>query len=181
MLHMSLVALAFAATALAASGCSESSKTGSTAAATATVSAAQVAATPPPTVPPAKVATGTPLTRSELIAQAEAVCTRVNAKSSALVANNVQEFTRTFPQLAIYNRTEAAELSKLVPPAAMAHVWVRMIDDLQLHSQYVSEVARDLEQKNKIAATRFVQANKVIENLVETAKQAGFDHCSKLS
>lgn len=174
MLHTQLAALALAATALAASGCG-SSKTSSSASSSA-------AATPPATTATATTpAAGQPLTRAVLIEKGDAICARANTKTSIMTVTSIKDFTRVYPQVAIYNRTEATELGKLVPPSSLAHDWAQMINDLNLHSRYANEVARDIEQKSAKAGRNFELANNALSQLIETGKRDGFAHCSKLS
>ncbi|HXQ01078.1 MAG TPA: hypothetical protein VN845_13565 [Solirubrobacteraceae bacterium] len=182
MLNMHLVAAAFAVTALVASGCGGSSKTTTTGTTTAAnVSSTETTTQATTTAPTVKIATGTPLTRATLIADAEAICAKANAKTSVLVVSSINALTRTYPQIAIYNRTEAGELAKLVPPTTMVPTLTTMIDDLNLHSQYLLVAVHDIEQKSKSIAQGLIAANKFILNLLTTARQAGFDHCGKLS
>lgn len=182
MLNMYLVAATFAVTALVASGCGGSSKTTSTTTTTAaSVSSTETATQPTITAPTVKLATGTPLTRTALIANAEAICAKANAKTSVLTVSSIQALARTYPQIAIYNRTEAGELAKLVPPAAMVQPLTTMINDLELHSQYLIVAAHNVEQKNKSIVQGLLAANKFVLNLLHTARQAGFNHCGKLS
>jgi hypothetical protein len=170
-------ALTLATTALAASGCGGSSKTGSTEATTAATSPTTPATTAATTHP-----TGTPLTRAALIAKGDAICARANAKTSVLTANSVQAFARVYPQIAIYNRTEAAELGRIVPPPSLAGDWARMIADLEQHSRYIDEVAHDIDtHADRAIAHPFSQAGTLIADLIETGKRDGFAHCSKLS
>lgn len=184
MLHMHFAATAFAVTALAASGCGGSSKGASTttaANASSTETNATTATSPPVTTPTVNFATGTPLTRAAFISHADAICAKTNAKTRVLVASSIQGLTRTYPQIAIYHRTEAGELAKLVPPASMTQTLTTMVDDLDLHSQYLIVAVHDIEQKSKSIAQGLLAANKFIVNMLDTARQAGFNHCGKLS
>jgi hypothetical protein len=182
MLKMHLVAAAFAVTALVASGCGGSSKTTTTGPTTAAnVSSTETTTQTVTTTPTVKVATGAPLSRATLIADAEAICAKANAKTSVLTVSSIPALARTYPQIALYNRTEAGELAKLVPPAAMVPTLTAMIDDLNLHSQYLIVAAHDVEQKSKSIVQSLLAANKFVLNLLHTTKQAGFNHCGKLS
>jgi hypothetical protein len=191
MLHMQLAALVLAATTIAASGCGESSKSTSTAtqASSTGASAATTAATPttatstvalPAPTAPIKVATGTPLARAQFIAAADAICARTNTKLAADVIVTKKEFGRVLPQVAIYDRTETNELSKLVPPAAMAHIWAHMLKDFQSYGEYTSTVARYAQANNFSAASPIInQADDVRRTLSVIAIGQGFKHCSK--
>jgi hypothetical protein len=171
MLQMLLVALALVMTALVATGCGKSSKTATTAAATTTASA--------PTPTPTTVAAGKPLSRSQWLAEGDAICARAKAKTSALSINSVPDFARVYPQIAVYNRAEAAELSKLAPPATMTHDWTRIVNNIKLHAKYVSEVAQHVRAKEEKAAGKpFHLAVVVLEEQLAIAKRDGFKQCS---
>jgi hypothetical protein len=184
MLRKQLAALTLAAVTFATAGCGGSSKTGTdtqTAAATAATGSSS-SAPAAGTTTLAKLATGRPLTRTALIATADKICARTNAKTHALQTESIAGIARTFPQVALYHRNEAIELAALVPPPSMARDWELIVHDLQLHSQYLNEVARAIDRKDQHAATHpFEHANTVINEVIETARRAGFAHCSKLS
>lgn len=189
MLHGLLGALALTATTLAASGCGGSSKAASTASTaastTATTSATAPATDATPQLAPAthvKVATGTPLPRVRFIASADAICARANTKIAAVSVVDKQELARAFPQTAVYEAGEANQLTKLVPPAAMAHDWGLIISDFHRYSEYANVAARDSEAKNIEAAIPLFQpAARIHEQLDAIAKHDGFKHCSELT
>src|SRR5580693_5178516 len=81
--------------------------------------AAQTQAAPPPT----QSTTGRPLTREQLIAQADAICYKVNVKLASTVITSQRDLAQQLPVLAATERNAAAALSKLVPPASMAADW----------------------------------------------------------
>jgi hypothetical protein len=117
-----------------------------------------------------------------LIVKGDAVCARANAKTSVLVANTVQDYARIFPQIALYHRTEAAELAKLSPPASLTHDWRQIVSDLELQSRYVSEAAHEIVQKNEHAAAKhYESANTLLSDVITIGRRDGFAHCSKLS
>lgn len=178
MLCMHLVALALAVTTLTVSSCGGTSKTASTASKAASV-ATTATVTRPTTTTVVTLAKGKPLTHTEWIAKGDTICTRANAKTSALTATSVADFARIFPQVALYNRTEAAELSKLVPPRSFTQDWTQFITELRAHAQYVTEVAQYVQEKNENAAGQpFRLSNVALTQLVAIAKRDGFKRCS---
>jgi hypothetical protein len=125
------------------------------------------------------VAAGKPLSRSQWLAEGDAICARTKAKTSVLTIKSIPDFARIYPQVAIYDRTEAAELNKLVPPATMAHDWTRIVNNIKLYAKYVSEVARHVQAKEQRAAGKpFHLANVVLEELFTISKRDGFKQCS---
>jgi predicted lipid-binding transport protein (Tim44 family) len=183
MLHIRLAALGLVTTALVAAGCGSSSKTSSTqkSAANSAVSTPAVSTPASPPTTKAKLATGKALTKAQLIAKADAICARSNAKTSAIPARSVQDLPRVLPQVAIYNRAEAAELAKLVPPSSLTHDWSQMINDLELHSHYSEEVVQLMKSsKPEAAGQPFHQSTVVLEDLLTRARHDGFKRCSRV-
>jgi hypothetical protein len=179
MLHLQLAALALTASALIASGCGGSSKTTTTTAATTATATTTAATTPSTTTATVKIATGTPLPRAKWIAEGDAICERAKAKTSAQKVQAISDFARVYPLVALYNKTEATELAKLVPPTAMSHDWAQIINALELHARYVSEVARYVGEGNeKSAGQPYHLSTVVLEQMLKTAKRDGFKQCS---
>jgi hypothetical protein len=172
MLYMQLAALALALAALAASGCGGSSKTGSTTAA---------ATTPlPQTATAATVAPGQPLTRAQLIATADAICARTNARRQTVSIITRKDFARVVPEVAVYDNTEANELGKLVPPAPMAHEWAQVLGYFQLYGEYVSRMAEYAQANNlKGFSHLYEQAETLHQKLHDVATRAGFKRCPR--
>jgi hypothetical protein len=177
MLHAQLAALALAATALVASGCGESSKTES--ATTAAVTTTAAAITPAPTTTPITVGTGKPLKRMVWIAKGDSICTRANTKLSSTTAKTTQDFARLLPQAAAYERAEATELSKLVPPADMANDWAQIVAGIQKFSEFSDKAAEYARVDNvNEAAPVFSAMNKIQQEFTTLAKRDGFKECA---
>ncbi|HEV7936503.1 MAG TPA: hypothetical protein VGP18_00580 [Solirubrobacteraceae bacterium] len=194
MSHIRLAALALTAVSLALGGCGGSSKTtASTVAATATTTADSTQATSTTaagaSVPAAtivRVASGTPLTRAQLIAKGDAICAHVNAEVDKVdtqpnvpASVELREVLEGYPKVARYETTETNELSKLVPPAALAHDWGLIVNDFHRYVQYADALASDAEAKNIKAIGPLIQpAEAVHEKLNAIAAHDGFKSCS---
>jgi hypothetical protein len=181
MLHPHLIMLALAAIALSAPGCGGSSHSQSAATAASTTSAATTTttvATPPPPTATVKLASGRPLARAEWIARGEAICTRTNTQLSATTGGE-REYPRVMPQLAVYEWTEAQELSKLVPPRAKTHDWAQIVKNLQLDGDYLNTLASYFQTKNKRAGYKLLEtAERLHEHLNAIARRDGFSECT---
>lgn len=182
MLHLYLTALALVTGALVVTGCGSSSKDSTT-----TVSSAPATTTTAKTVTvsaPAgavKFASGTPLSRAQWIAQGDVICARTNTKTESSTVKSPQEFARVLPQVALYDKTEATELSKLVPPPSKVDDWKKIVNSLQLYGEYTSRVAEYALAKNEEAAHPLVlQGEKIHKQLAAIAKRDGFKACSLL-
>ena len=180
MLRTQFAALTLAVTALAASGCGESSKTTSNSSATTTATASTTGASGP-TTPPAtsvKVATGAPLSRARFIAAADAICAQTNTKLAAVTVITSKEFARQLPEVVIYDTTEISELSKLVPPPALAHDWETILTDFHGFTEDSNLVAQKLKAKDpKTVAPTVTAAQNLHRSLDAIAARDGFRHC----
>lgn len=178
MLRTPFAALALAAAVSAMSGCGGSSKTVSSTAPTTRSGAASTPALPPAT--PVTVATGTPLTRAQLLASADAICARRNARVESVAIQSSADFIRMMPQIAIYNTTQANELSKLVPPASMRSVWTVILTDFHRYGEYMNRLAAYAPQRNPaVLGATLKSSERLRARLDALAKREGFKQCSK--
>jgi hypothetical protein len=169
------VAFVLAATTLAASGCGGSSKATSTPApATSAANTTSSTATEASVKP-----SGKPLSRSELIARADAICYRLNARRSATTIGRPQDYERVVPALASYELAAATEMGKLVPPASMAHDWQQIVAGSRTVAAATGRFHTYAEAKaGTLAHTIDLVLGKGIDELVHAAKRAGFKDCS---
>ena len=180
--------IALTAVAFAASGCGGSSTSTQTTTVASTQPAATTTAQSTATTPvvtthatTVKLATGTPLTRAAFIAKGEAICARTNAELSSSVVKSHQDLLRVLPQAAIYDKTEAQELSRLVPPSALAQSWTQIVNDFQRFGEYsdrVAEYARANDRKSQQSLT--TTAEKLHEKVAALAKRDGFNECAQI-
>jgi hypothetical protein len=183
MLSIYLVIVALATTALAASGCGSSKTVGSVAAPKnlSVTTTPTTVKTPPPTTTTVKLASGKPLTRTTLIGKGDAICARTNSKLSAISVVNRSDFSRVIPQVSIYDNVEFNELSKLVPPASLAHDWKKIINIVHLYGVYVSQIPSYAKSNNYSSAGPLVRLAGIIhKELTVLAKHDGFKQCSQI-
>ncbi len=165
MLHARVATLA-AAIALAVAGCG-SAKTQSQSTATATTTAAVT------------IATGTPLTRAQLLAKADVICERANTKLKTMSARTIPAYVRLLPQMALYYNSEAESLSALVPPASMEPAWKQIVNDVHLYGEYEISTARYAKEKQeKLATHEYKNSVATATQWIATAKTAGFTACA---
>jgi hypothetical protein len=176
------LAVAVCAAAFVATGCGSSkasSNAGSTTAAHTATTTAQAPASPASRQVEISVVSGKPLSRAALIARGDAVCSVANAKLSTSTARTQEDFARMLPQSSSYERTEAVELSKLVPPSSMAADWQHIITDLQKFSELSARAGEYAAVKDFPAALPIaISGNKTQRDMVAIAKQDGFKVCS---
>lgn len=176
-----LAAIGLAAAALTATGCGGSSKNTTTSTTASVVTSATTAAQTKPSTTGAeiKVSSGKPLPRAVWISKGDAICGRVNVKLSTTSAQTQQDFARLLPQSAAYERQEAVELSKLVPPATMRADWQQVVTDLQKFSELSIKAGEYAAVNNFELARPIAKAgNRAQEDMVLVAKRDGFKVCS---
>jgi hypothetical protein len=175
------LALALIATTLVAAGCGSSKNSSATTAATATPTTASVATTPSTATTTTGAATGKALTRSQWIAKGDSICARANTRVSSITIVNAREFARQIPQVALYNRTETGELSRLVPPAPMASDWARILKEYEAYDEYTNRIAQYAQAGNYVSAGPILHiAEKLRAQIAALAKRDGFKQCSKV-
>jgi hypothetical protein len=177
--------LTLAVTALVVSGCGKSGKTTTTAAATTpptTSSAASTATSaelPPGTT--VKVATGTPLTRVQLIAKGDTICARANRLVDTVNVTSKNEALAGFGRALVYEAAEEKELVKLVPPASMAQDWGTIVNDFHRYVEYAEAASREAKAKNVKAIVALIKpAEALHERLNALAARDGFKYCSTI-
>jgi hypothetical protein len=125
------MALALAALALTAAGCGESTK-GSTASRTTT--ATQAASQTTPAAPPKPAESSARVshpTSSQLIAEANSICTQLNNGAHTIHVSSLRSIAATTPKLVGFYQTAITEMKKLTPPASVASDWQAMIADFE--------------------------------------------------
>jgi hypothetical protein len=120
-----------------------------------------------------------PLTRGELIARADLICRRVNAKRAATRIANAGDYARLIPPLAEYLLAAVAEMRKLTPPASMESGWNQIVAYAQESAHSVAEFGQ-YAKANKLNSISMsgagVRAN---ERMLAIAKREGFDDCAR--
>jgi hypothetical protein len=175
MLYKHVIALAVMGTAFAVSGCGESSK------GTSTASQATIAVATGSTGARVTVAEkpGKQLSRSELVAQGDAICYRLNAKRSAITLSRPGDYERLVPPLAAYELAGATEMGRLVPPASMASDWQKMVAGSRTIANATGRFRTYAEANaGKLAHAIDLVLGKGIDELTHAAKHAGFKECS---
>jgi hypothetical protein len=148
-----LAALALAATTLAASGCGGSSK-----------------------------ATTSSLSRSELIAKADAICARVHAEYHANGYTTSQSIAHLAPLVAGDEQTGVDELRALHAPASMVSDWNMIVDVDQIVADNTAKLGQYAKENNLKAATPLYTANlKRQKEALTAAARDGFKECAKAS
>lgn len=170
-----LAALGLMLTTLAASGCGGSTKSPSQA--TPTTQAASTASAEE--VSHAQHQTP-PLTKSQLIAKADTICRRVNAKRASIIIKTPQDFPRLLPGLATYEYAAVVEMRKLTPPASMKTSWQKIITGAKLTADAAAARGKYVTTTNPdgMGPLSLTAAHTAQESLA-LAQREGFHDCSK--
>lgn len=185
MSHARLAALALASISLLAAGCGKSSKSSSNASSAASATPTTASTTTTTTdasrgTATVKAASGRPLTRAQLIARADAICARTDTKLATILVLTTKEFARVLPQIAAYASSEARELSRLVPPANMAHSWSQLLGDFHLYGEYTNTIDGYARANNLHAASPLIdKADALRQETKLLAGREGFKRCSR--
>ncbi|HEY5194654.1 MAG TPA: hypothetical protein VIJ39_12380 [Solirubrobacteraceae bacterium] len=185
MLHARLTALVLATTTLAISSCGEQAKTTSdagtptssvaSAPASSSSSGANEAANAP--ISPK----GGRLTHQELVAKAEAICSRVNKKRATIAVTSLQDYGNVLP-LAADEQTAAEELGRLNPPISMTSDWRTIVSDMQAVG-YDTRKLGEASRANNLASARseITSGNVSLTQMISVAKRNGFKNCATTS
>jgi hypothetical protein len=175
------VSLAVLAAAAALAGCG-SSRTHATASSKATAPTASTVSAQPPS-PTQSSPGGAALTRAQLVASAGAICKLVNAELTAVKAKSasVAEIVRLVPGRALSERKAVTELSKLTPPASLAHDWQLIVGYRRTLADELTALAQAAQSKDTVKI-KALSASKLRAHalLLAAAKRAGLTECGRV-
>ena len=121
------------------------------------------------------------LTREELIAQANAICARANARFSSAKVTSTQELVQKLKDESAYNETQATELEKLVPPASMTRDWSTIVAGVRTIGANTVRVGEYADTQDANAGGRLLIATRTLRSkLSNIAKRNGITECPPL-
>jgi hypothetical protein len=123
------------------------------------------------------------LSNARLVAQADAICKRLNTKldNGNDNASTQQDIVRIAPQRAATEQTALNELSKLTPPASMADDYQQMLADRQTVIEDIKKLGDDAAANDSSAEIPvYKSSSAVTEQLATTAKRSGFRYCGEV-
>jgi hypothetical protein len=165
---------------LIAAGCGGSSKSGteSTSASTAPASTTSSATNTSPSPPASGTST---IAQTQWATKADAICARVNAEmASNPVKGKTKSFAVVVPQIAAVERTEVSELGKLVPPAAKAQDWQRILSDAKQRAEATAELGKLAQTGNFNLSSPIIKKTTVAyTDMMNIARRDGLVHCGE--
>lgn len=174
---MRLAVLALIATTLVASGCGGTSQSSN-----GTVASTQnrASGTSKSTIATQSPAPTPVLTRAQLIARADLICHRVNAKRALLRISGEQDVARQLPPLAVYEQEAVVELRKLTPPPSMTAGWQRIVQGSESFAEATASLGESAKAKKlPQAETLSIVAERTLKRTFALAKQEGFNDCAQ--
>jgi hypothetical protein len=123
-----------------------------------------------------------PLTRAELTAKADAICKTVTAKLAGTNIKTQQDIGRVAPELASFEESALAQLSKLVPPADLAEDWKKFVAGAQTLAENTSKLG-EYAKANKLKQARGLieSSQQVQQGMVTIAKRDGLKSCEQVA
>ena len=119
---------------------------------------------------------------SQLIARADAVCKRLNNEIAATppgMQDSPLKLSRNALQHAALERKAVSDLSRLTPPASLAHDWAQILADTRRLAAELTTLGRywKLDEKQRISALGASKKH-IHTELSAIASHDGFKDCS---
>jgi hypothetical protein len=123
-----------------------------------------------------------PLTRAQLTAKANAICRRVNAKLASVgTIKGTAQIARVTSRLSAFEQSTLAQLSALVPPAALESDWKRFVDGAQSLAEATAKLGEDAATKKPNAIGPLLASAEATQRRMTTlARRDGFTACANV-
>lgn len=173
-----LTIVVLAAGAFAVSGCGGTTKTSteaSSAAKTGTTTAAQESTAP--------ASEGNALSRTVLIAKADAICSRVRDRLEENRFHTQTEIGKLGPKIAAYEYAAVAQLKKLVPPASLVSDYQQIVkgtETLASDAALIGKYAKLHQLETPAGHTIVIQSGKHGVAEARIARRDGFAKCATM-
>lgn len=126
---------------------------------------------------------GAPLSKSQLVAQADAICKRINAEIASVKAKSksTPEILRIVPRNLALEQKAVSELSTLNPPVSLVHDWRQILGYRRTLVNQLAELVRDAKRHDASAVKALVSSKtRVHELLRQAATHSGFKDCARV-
>ncbi len=139
------------------------------------------------------VGCGSSSPNAKLIAQADPICKRVNARvasANAALGNvktirgahTLQLVAQTGIALAEYEHHAVAQLSALKAPSSVAKDWKTLLSGMQQEANYTAQLAIEAKAKNAALGEETIAQSRALQKkLIAIATHDGFQHCGRLN
>lgn len=173
------VSFVLVAAALAAGGCSAGASETESSQSPTLSHAGSTGSLPASSPPPS----GDPLSRSQLIARADAICRGLDTKLATVnpASLSMHEIARFAPPRAVLERTAVAELSKLMPPASITRDWRQVIAYRSTLTNELFKLGSDAKANDAAGIRALAVSKKLVhQKLLTVATRDGFKYCSRV-
>ncbi len=118
------------------------------------------------------------LSHSQLVARADAICARVNAKRSTIHIGSPHSLRAVTP-LAHYERTASEELARLIAPSDIAYDWRQIVVDYRTIAAITAKIGL-FAQEDRLSAIHaaIITATRAQQDLLVAAQRGGFKDCA---
>ena len=121
--------------------------------------------------------------RGAFLARAEGICLQVNKQIAILKpkSESPAEIVRVAGPHAAIERASISELSRLTPPAAVAHDWRQIVTDRRALADELAALVKAARANDSAAIQRLAASKKKThKKLLAAATRAGFKSCSQV-
>jgi hypothetical protein len=124
-----------------------------------------------------------PLTRAQLVSQANTLCTHVQMKMKKVgPAKTPAQFAKLADKLASFEQQQLESMRKLKPPSSLAADWKRMIEGAEEITEAVGTLSTDVQlKKDKAAAEELKTIGRVEQRITPIVQRDGFTRCKQLA
>lgn len=123
-----------------------------------------------------------PLTRAELTAKANAICKTVTAKLAGHTVKTQQDIARVATELASFEESALADLSKLVPPAELEDDWKKFVAGAQTLAENTSKLGEYAKANRLKQAHALITSSQAVQQqMVTIAKRDGLKSCEQVA
>jgi hypothetical protein len=121
------------------------------------------------------------LTRAQLIAKGDAICSRVDAESGSFTIRTDHDHALYLPALAAYEQAASSEMRALVPPDSMANDWRQIVADAQAVADSMTRVGEYAQSHKPSAAPKalYAPAATAVQDMLTVAQRDGFKACAQ--
>jgi hypothetical protein len=106
----------------------------------------------------------------------------VTKKLASRTVKSQQDIVHIAPELASFEQEALAELSKLVPPAALANDWTQFLAGAETLAENTSKLGEYVKANNLKAARGVVKASTTVQQqMVKIAKRDGLKDCEQVA
>lgn len=124
-----------------------------------------------------------PLTRAQLVSDANGICARIHAEIKKQgLANTPQQFAHLVRKLAGFEQQQLEAMRKLKPPSSLASDWKHMLEGAEEVAEDAGNLSTDVQlKKEKTSREALTGILHVQQRLSPIAARDGFTNCKELT